>query len=257
MIDFEGHRVVDLSPRMIARITRIDGTVEKGNRDVFGLPWILEEGHAEYDDTYYNLVGGREGEPKWPIGRISSHCGGSHIEGGKGHLDHWEGLPDNVLGLWEYPLDTFFGPAAVCYFDNLAPVEGENDEGEKVMVGQPILPEHMPNVQKGDIVIMGSPYEGDEQPTLPRETSKWLADTGIKMLAVGFNPGVMFESDFQAPAPHNSPTHRNMLGNNIPICYPLANVDQIGKDRAFFIGLPLSVERLDATWTRALAFVEK
>jgi len=67
---------------MIARITRLDSTVEKGNRDVFGLPWILEEGRADYDDTVYNLVGGREGEPKWPIGRISSHCGGSHIEGG-------------------------------------------------------------------------------------------------------------------------------------------------------------------------------
>jgi kynurenine formamidase len=47
-----------------------------------------------------------------------------------------------------------------------------------------------------------------------------------------------------------------MLGNNIPICYPLANIEKIEKDRAFFIGLPLSVERLDATWTRALAVVE-
>jgi kynurenine formamidase len=233
MIDFEGHHVVDLSPRMIARITRLDGTVEKGNRDVFGLPWILEEGRADYDDT----------------------LGGSHIEGGKGHLDHWEGLPGEVMGLWEFPIDTFFGPAAVCYLDSLAPAETENEEGEKVMVGQPVLPEHLPNVRKGDIVILGSPYEGDEQPTLPPETSKWLADTGIKMLAVGF-PGVNFESDFQAPAPHNSPTHRNTLGRNIPLCYPLVNIEQLKKDRAFFIGLPLSVERLDATWTRALAVEE-
>jgi kynurenine formamidase len=240
---------------MVARITRLDGTVEKGNRDIFGLPWVLEEGHVDYDDTYYCLVGCKEGDPFWPLGRISSHCGGSHIEGGKGHLDHWEGLPGDVKGLWELPIDTFFGPAAVCYLDSLAPVEKENDEGELVKVGQPVLPEHLPNVRKGDIVILGSPYEGKEQPTLPPETSKWLADTGIKMLAVGF-PGVNFESDFQAPQPHNSPTHRNMLGRNIPICYPLVNIEQLTKDRAFFIGLPLSVERLDATWTRALAVEE-
>ena len=35
MIDFDTHHVVDLSPRMIGRITRLDGTVEEGNKDVF------------------------------------------------------------------------------------------------------------------------------------------------------------------------------------------------------------------------------
>ena len=122
-------------------------------------------------------------------------------------------------------------------------------------VGQPILPEHLPNVGKGDIVILGSPFRGPEQPTLPAETSKWLADTGIKLLAVGF-PGINFESNFQAPQPHNSPTHRNMLGNNIPVCYPLVNIEKLKKDRAFYIGMPLNVERLEATWVRALAVEE-
>jgi len=143
MIDFAGHHVVDLSPRMVGRITRLDGTVEEGNKDVFGLPWILEEGRVPYDDTLYTLIGGKEGDAYWPPGRVSGHCGGSHTEGGKGHMDHWEGLPDGILGLWEMPLDTFFGPAAVCYLDQLEPVEQENDEGELVKVGQPILPEHL------------------------------------------------------------------------------------------------------------------
>ncbi len=255
MIDFTGHHVVDLSPRMVGRITRLDGTVEEGNRDVFGLPWILEEGRVPYDDTLYTLIGGREGDPSWPIGRVSGHCGGSHIEGGKGHMDHWEGLPDGILGLWEFPLDTFFGTAAVCYLDRLVPVETENEQGESVTAGQPILPDHLSNVGKGDIVILGSPFLGEEQPTLPAETSRWLAETGIKLLAVGC-PGVRFESDFQAPQPLNSPTHRNMLGNNIPVCYPLVNIEKLKKDRVFYIGLPLNVERLEATWVRALAVEE-
>ena len=255
MIDFAGHNVVDLSPRMVGRITRLDGTVEEGNKDVFGLPWILEEGRVPYDDTLYTLIGGKEGDSYWPPGRVSGHCGGSHTEGGKGHMDHWEGLPDGILGLWEMPLDTFFGPAAVCYLDQLEPVEREHDEGELVKVGQPILPEHLSNVRKGDIVILGSPFRDDGQPTLPAETSKWLADTGIKLLAVGY-PGIRFESNFQAPQPHNSPTHRNMLGNNIPVCYPLVNVEKLKKDRAFYIGMPLNVERLEATWVRAIAVEE-
>ena len=171
-------------------------------------------------------------------------------------MDHWEGLPDNVLGLWEYPIATFFGTAAVCYLDSITPVEQENDKGEKVMVGQPITPDHLDNVRKGDIVLLGSPFRGSEQPTLPKETTKWLADTGIKLLGVGY-PGIAFESDFKAPAPHNSPTHRNMLGNNIPVCYPLVNLEKLKKDRAFYIGMPLSVERLEGCWVRALAVEEE
>ena len=56
--------------------------------------------------------------------------------------------------------------------------------------------------------------------------------------------------------PHNSPTHRNMLGNNIPVCYPLVKIEKLKKDRAFYIGMPLNVERLEATWVRALAVEE-
>lgn len=257
MIDFAGHHVVDLSPRMVGRITRLDGTVEEGNKDIYGLPWVLEEGRVPYDDTLFTFVGGKEGDSYWPAGRVSGHCGGSHTEGGKGHMDHWEGLPDNVMGLWEYPLETFFGPAAVCYLESLGPVETKNDEGETVLQGQPILPEHLSNVREGDILLLGSPFRGNEQPTLPRETTEWLAkEAEIKLLALGC-PGIAWESDFQTEQPNNSPTHRNMLGNNIPICYPLVNIDKLKKDRAFYIGMPLSVERLEGCWVRALAVEEE
>lgn len=171
-------------------------------------------------------------------------------------LDHWEGLPEKVLGIWEYPLETFMGPAAVCDLTSVRPVEGENDKGEIVNKGQDISPDHLSNIQTGDIVLMWSPYRGSEQPILPAETAKWLADKKIKMLAVEM-PGVNWETNAQAPQPNNSPTHRNMLGNNIPITYPLVNVSTLTKERVFYIGLPLSVERLEATWIRAVAFEER
>ena len=78
----------------------------------------------------------------------------------------------------------------------------------------------------------------------------------IKLLAVGY-PGVMWESAYQADEPHNSPTHRNLLGNNIPIAYPLCNIETLKQDRCFYMGVPLNVEKMDATWVRPLAIEEE
>ncbi len=253
MLNLDKYHIVDLSPRMIARIKRLNGEIEEGNKDVTGLPWVLEEGLAPYDNTLFTWVGGWPGDEVWPY-RISGHFG-SHTEGGKGHMDHWEGLPGDVKGLWEYPLETFMGPAAVCNLSALRPSKEAAGGEDSTWRGQAITPAHLSHVRKGDIVLMCSPYRGNEQPYLPAETSEWLASKGIKMLGVEM-PGVVWEVDFDAPQPRNSPTHRNLLGNNIPITYPLVNVHKLRRERVFYIGLPLNVERMDATWVRAIALEE-
>jgi len=245
-LSLEGHRIVDLSPRMVARIKRLNGDIEEGKPDAYGLPWILEEGVAKYDNTLFTFIGGWEGDKVWPY-RISPHFG-AHTEMGKGHIGLWEGLPDDMKELWEMPLETFFGTAAVCNFEDVKPVDGK---------GQALLPEHFANVRKGDIVLMCSPYRGAEQPYLPASTSKWLAEEKqIKMLAVEV-PGIVWEVDAQAPSPNNSPTHRNMMQNNIPVTYPLTNISTLKKERVFYIGMPLNVVNLEASFVRALVFEEK
>jgi kynurenine formamidase len=254
MIDLDKYQIVDLSPRMVARIKRLNGDIEEGNADHYGLPWVLEEGIADYDNTKYTWVGGWRDDDVWKW-RISGHFG-SHTEGGKGHLDHWEGLPDGVKGIWEYPLESFIGPAAVCNLSSMEPVEAENDEGETVLRGQAITPDHLSNVREGDIVLMGSDHSDAEAPYLPAETAVWLAQKKIKMLAIQA-PGIIWETNAKEPQPNNSPTHRNMLGNNIAITYPLVNITSLKGDRSFYIGFPLSVERLDATWIRAIALEER
>ena len=75
------------------------------------------------------------------------------------------------------------------------------------------------------------------------------------MLCVGV-PGISWETNTQAPEPTNSPTHRAMTGNNIPITYPLSNVETLTKERVFFMSLPLNVERMEGTWVRAIAIEE-
>ena len=253
MFDLDKYRIVDLSPRLVARIKRLDGTIEEGNADIFGLPWTLEEGVADYDNTIYNWIGGLKGDDVWPW-RLSAHFG-SHTEGGKGHLERWTQIPDSMLGLWEYPLETFIGEAVVCDVSSVTPKQGENDDGEPMLISQPITPDHLDNVKAGDIVLMHGTETADGEPYIPAETAQWLAQTKIKMLAVQM-PGVMFETNFKEAEPNNSPTHRAMLCNNIPITYPLVNISQLKQERVFYIGFPLSVERLEASWIRAIALEE-
>jgi kynurenine formamidase len=221
----------------------LDATIEEGKRDVYNMPWIVEETVNEKDLTIEHLVAGNVGTvAEWPIGGVSGHMG-SHTQLGVGHNDNWTELPDGMLGVWEVPIQTYYGEAAVCILDDLK--------------GEPILPEHLSNVRDGDIVLLGSRNTGEDTPWLDGDTAYWLAEEKkIQMLAVGV-PGIGWETKALDPEPDNCPTHRAMTGNNIPITYPLSNVETLKQDRCFFMSLPLNVERMEGTWVRAIAIEEE
>ena len=236
MINLEGYRVVELSAEFASTVYRLDTSVDEGGTDIYNLPWYLEDQVNPEDSSIEQLVGHQAGDPVWPIPPSGHH--GSHIQLGIGHNDNWSGLPAGMLGLWDMPVITYFGEAAVCYFDDLK--------------GQPILPEHLGNVQEGDIVLMGSPH-AEDSPWIDGDTAYWLAEEKkIKLLAVGV-PGIGWETKTKAPEPENCPTHRAMTGNNIPIAYPLSNIESLTKDRVFYMSIPLNVERMEGTWIRAVA----
>lgn len=239
MIDMKNTRVVDLTWEITSRLTRLDGSIEVGTRDVYNMPWIVEETINERDGTIEHLVGSnRQTIAEWPIGGVSGHMG-SHIQLGVGHNDNWTCLPEGMLGLWDMPLSTYCGEAAVCKLDHLK--------------GQPILPEHLANVREGDIVLLGSSHSGEQQPTIVGDTADWLAEEmKIKMLAVGV-PGISWETNTDAPEPGNSPTHRAMTGSNIPILYPLVNIDKLTRERVYVMSFPLNVDPMEGTWVRAVA----
>ena len=58
------------------------------------------------------------------------------------------------------------------------------------------------------------------------------------MLAVG-GPGISWETNWDGPEPDNSPTHRAMTGNNIPIVYPLANIEKLKNETRSDVKLTL------------------
>jgi kynurenine formamidase len=239
MVSLKGKKVVNLSQELVAHLTRIDGTVEEGTTDAYDFPWVVEETVNDEDLTIEHLVGAPMGTiPAWPYGIHSGHMG-SHIQLGPGHNDNWSGLPEGMLGIWEVPLDTYFGEAVVCNLDHVK--------------GGPILPEHLENVREGDIVLMHSCHDGDDQPVIDGETAFWLAEeVKIKVLGVQV-PGISWETKMHDPEPENCPTHRAMTGNNIPIVYPLSNIETLRQERVFFLSFPLNVERMEGTWVRAIA----
>ena len=247
MVSLKGKTVVDLTAELVARVARIDGTIESGIADVYGHGWLCEETINNKDGTIEHLVGADMGAvADWSIGGLSGHMG-SHIQLGVRHNDNWSGLPEGMKGIWEMPVERYFGEACVCRLDHLK--------------GQKIRPEHLENVREGDIVLLsscwGSGWGDTNQPELDGETAYWLAEEKkIKMLGVGV-PGISWETKMDEPEPENCPTHRAMTGNNIPIVYPLSNIGSLTSDRVFFISLPLNVERMEGTWVRAIAIEDK
>jgi len=253
-LSFDGYRIVELSPKIVARLQTLDGEILEGVPDPYGYPLTLRQGTAPYDNSTHTLLGNPK-DKEYPH-PMHLHLG-AHTEAGKGHIGQFDDLPDDMLELWEMPIETFFGPAAVCNFEFLKPVEGTSAKGKPGLVGRPILPEHFSHVREGDIVLMSSPYRGAEQPYLPGETARWLAEEKkIKMLGIEV-PGVSWETDFKAASPNNSPTHRHMMGNNIPVTYPLINISTLMKERVFYIGLPARFDRMEASWVRAIALEER
>ena len=61
MIDLNGKKIVDLTVELIARVTRLDGTIEEGTTDHYGHGWPSEETINEQDGTMEQLVGANQG----------------------------------------------------------------------------------------------------------------------------------------------------------------------------------------------------
>lgn len=267
MISLEGYRAIDLSPRIKARIHRADGTVEAGNTDPYGNHWVMQEGVFAGDNSLFTLYSAPSDDETIRGQRMTSH-NGSHVQGGKGHISHWQGTSPEMQGLWEMPLQTFMGEAAVCNLKQLTPVPDTDPvsypqypfwpEQQHTTFGdirgQEILPEHLDNIRKGDIVLMTSPFTGFEQPWLSTTTVDWLIkDREIKMLGLSA-PGIEWQYDLKVSAPNNSPIRRMLLDANIPIAHPLVNIEKIKAERVFYVGLPLNFKKFEASFIRAVAF---
>jgi len=114
------------------------------------------------------------------------------------------------------------------------------------------LGEAAAGVRTGDIVLVwGSDRHADNPPYLTSEAVDWLIDTRIK--AIGLNdlrhsaPGTPFGLE-DAGA-------KLLLAGVGYIDVPMG-LSRITRPRVFFIGLPVKIQRVTASWTRAIVLKE-
>jgi arylformamidase len=140
----------------------------------------------------------------------------------------------------ELPLDSFMGEAVFINLSKCKPRQALTSEDMK-----------KEGVRKGDIVLLGnSPYIG-ERPFVTAETTKWLAELGIKM--IGFDRSVEIEPPHEPKSLEKYFMHDRMLSNDIPMIECLANLDKLKKRRFFFLGVPAKMGGLDSFPIRAVA----
>jgi kynurenine formamidase len=213
MIDLKNYRMVDLSAEIRPGILKVNGEYLHGNQT---RRFELRQFVYAPDKMLMNWV------------EAESHIG-THVE-----------LPAHFVqdgkSSSEMPLESFMGEAIVLDFTSLKPKEGK---------GQPILPSHLFKVKKNDVVLLWSSLERNEQPYISPEASKFLAEKHVGMVGV---------QNVRVEAPGGSTaTHVNLLKNEVPLIEGLVNLEQVRKERVFFIGLPLKVAGLDSSWIRAIA----
>jgi kynurenine formamidase len=138
-----------------------------------------------------------------------------------------------------FPPDAWWGEAIFINLAKLPP---------RARITPELLQEK--GVRKGDIVLIGNcPYKDDEKITMTDAASVWLAQVGIKLLAMDFSYSI--EENFSELGRMRA--HVELLGRNIPLIEGLAHLDQLKAERFFFMGLPCRVKGCDAWPIRAIA----
>jgi len=215
LIDLKRYRVVDLSQELHPGIRKVSGEYVHGEEtrrlEIRQFVYAPDKMLMHWVDTETHI--------------------GTHVEGPSHYAD-------SARTISELPLETFMGEAVLLNLAYLKPKDGE---------GQPIRPSDLERVRKRDIVLMWSPYQGEEAPYISPEAAKSLQERGIKMLGI---QGVGLE-------PRGSvASHELLLKNEIPIVERLDHLDRIRKERFFFIGLPIKISGIDSSWIRAVALEE-
>jgi len=221
MIDLKKFRIIDLTQELCPGVLKVNGKYlhgygepPYGNRRLELRQWIYEPDH-----NFMHWI-----ETETHIGthiEVPYHLNINGKEGGK--------------SVSEFPIENWIGEAIILNFSDKKPINGK---------GQPITVEDLKGVKEGDIVILWSTYKGEERPYITVDAQEFLIKKKIKQLAYDDRIGIELEGGIEA--------HNRLLKNDIAFIEGLVNLDQIKKERVFYIGLPLRWQKLDACPIRAI-----
>ena len=219
MFEMSQYRIIDLSRELLPSEQKADGFHRHGSGT---RPVELEEFYNALDGARMHFI-------------HSQTHNGTHVEAAYKYSETGADIADT-------PLETYIGEAVACNFTHKA--------------GQLITPDDFreTGVRGGEIVLVwGAP---ENRPHMDDTTIDWLIETRIK--AIGMQnilsqpPGTPFRRD----DPPRNPDARLLLGG-VGLIDALVGLDQIVKQRVFFIALPIKMHRVTASWTRAIVLEER
>lgn len=158
-----------------------------------------------------------------------SHIG-THVEAPSHFKKDWKDIS-------QLPISTFFGDAVCIDLSHLQP-KGSID---------PIDLEKCSDIYK-KIVLLHSPFKGEDMPYISQKAALWLREKEIKML--GIDDTIRLEESLELMT-----THKELLGNNIPIIEGLCNLDKLLDKSFYLIALPLKIVGLDSSPVRCIAIL--
>lgn len=158
----------------------------------------------------------------------------------------------------EVPLDQWIGTACVVNLTHL---------GENGAVNAEELEKHGQKVRAGDIVILrtdwprkcsiDSPDFWAKAPYTTADACQWLIDRKVKTVAYDYPPDYNIRYEVTEPGHVNTvedcTTHYYFFPKHILVIEYLANLEQLKKDRFFFVGLPLKIEGTEGAPCRCIA----
>jgi len=216
MIDLTKYRIIDLSHELVPGEQKLNGQYLHGVPSFNGRTVELKEFEA------YNA--------RMHFIHSQTH-NGTHVEAPYKY-------DENGADIASMPLERYMGEAVVCDMDHRA--------------GREVTPNDLINagIKTNNIVLLRCGLE-KEKPYLGFDALDWLINTKIKA----------FGSEHVDHSPPNTPFGKNdgdgrLLLAGIPYIDAVTGLHQITKSRVFFIGLPFKMQRITASWTRAIVLEE-
>ncbi len=216
------YRIVDLSVKVTPALRKADGKYFHGE-PCWGRMIYLDE-----------FIFGPQKGVRMHFIRGETHVGT--------HLESSLKVSENGTDQASVPIENCVGEAAVV-----------DCSGKKA--GQPITVADLEktDIRRGDrVLIRGPRRELDPAPYLSSEAAKWLVGKKIRLLAME-NCSEYLPGEIQWMIPEEKHNALLLFKNGVVRIDGIVNLHELRRERVFLVALPLRFERLEASWTRAVA----
>lgn len=179
----------------------------------------IRRGVIESDDTFMHDID------------MMSHVG-THVEA---PVHFYQGGKD----VTELPLESFLGRAVLLNLTHVEPgAEISGHDLERAAGDMEV---------GGAIMVLHSPHQGDQAPTLTREAAEWMAGHYCKMMGIGDTVGLGKDAEVIRAV------HDALMSREVPFLEVLGGLDDLRQAEFILVALPLKIAGLDSSPVRAIA----